>query len=396
MNTTNKIIVAIPHSHTWFWTQTCIACLKIYPPIADGYNVEVIVVDNSPWSPAIRGVTDTALGDGIQVVQNSKSNKFHASALDYIVENYEFDYLMAMETDALVLRPNWLQWFVDMMRPSDFAVGMWHHEKFVNPSCTLYHGHTLREMNWWCKHHPSPDTLRWGPLFGKTSPLDNNLPLSENPAAVLEDLKGWIAGPFAEKRGWSAGTDLLERPSGQDKGPGWYEPGQQLHHWAVNNFSWIGTYTVCPTLTTKRMDGLPLQSLYGAWGQPELNEMVLPAGRLADGPSGHDHMRALEAVELFGNAYAAHMWGGTRALDIVKHDVTCQFVKANTPFWLAREARYWRHVVPEDIQYETLKLIRKYGWHYTGQSNTVDGGNDRDRAAVEMIRMHYQDGGVEW
>lgn len=369
-----RIIVAIPFSHAWFWGQTCVASLMRHMPHAEGYSVRIVVVNNSPWSPAIKGISETRLGrlPGLHVVTNYKTNRFHASALDCIVERFSFDYLMALETDVVVARPDWLQWFLDQMKPTDYAVGMWHHEQFVNPSCTLYRGDVLRDMNNWCKHHPDPNALRWGPLFGKSAPLDANLHLSENPAEILNNLKDWIAGPFAEKRGWPAGTELKEQPSGQMKGSGWYEPGQQLHHWAVQQGH---TYTVCQSMTTNREgDNLPLQSLYGT-------EMP-------------DPQRQLEARELFGNCYAAHLWGGTRALDILKHEVTCQFVKANTPMWLAREARYWKEAVPQDIQHQTLDLIKKYNWHITGQGSPVV--SDRDREAAAFVRDCYKGGGVEW
>lgn len=368
-----KVVVAVPHSHTWLWSTTCVASLHRNPPVARGCDVEVVVVDNSPWSPSIKGITNTRLGNGVTVVTNKKSNKFHASALDQVVEDFSFDYLVTLETDVLATKPTWLQWFIDQMKPTDYAVGHWHHESFMCPSCTLYRGNVLRGMLTWCKTEAPQDELRWGPDFSQTMPLDNNLPLSENPAAVLENIKGWVCGPFAEKRGWPAGTRLSQQPSGQLKSGGWYEPGQQLHHWAVDQ-GW--TYTVCPTMTTNRSDNLPLQTLYGS---------TMP-----------DPLRQLEACELFGNAEAAHMWGGTRALDILKHPVTCQFVKSNTPMWLAREARYWREVVPQDVQAQTLDLIRKHGWHITGQSNDVPGGNERDRAAVEYIRECYAAGGVTW
>lgn len=337
----------------------------------------MVVVNNSPWSPAIRGVLETKLCHDmglvyVDVVSNHKTNKFHASALDCVIESHDFDLLMALETDVLALRPDWLQWFVDMLQPTDFAVGAWHHEQFVNPSCTLYWAKALREMAVWCKIGAPQDELRWGPEFANSAPLDNNLRNVENPRAVLENLKDWIAGPFAEKRGWPAGTTLKEPSSGQLKGPGWYEPGQQLHHWAVESGY---TYTVAPTLTTKRHgDELPLQTLYGS---------TMP-----------DPQRQLEAVELFGNAYTAHMWGGTRALDIIKHLVTCNFVKSNTLYWLAREARYWREVVPPDVQSQTLDLIRKYGWHYTGQGS--DHVSERDHEAAAFVKECYEAGGVTW
>ena len=368
-----RIIVAIPHSHSWFWTQTCIASLMRNPPLADGYSVKIVIVDNSPWSPAIKGIRNTSLGnlEGLHAISNYKSNKFHASALDCIVERFDFELLMALETDVLALCPTWLQWFVDQLRPTDYAVGMWHHEQFINPSCTLYRSDVLRKMMRWCWDGAPQDKLRWGDRFMESAPLDNNLPLNENPAAVLQDMKGWIAGPFAEKRGWPTGTILKEQPSGQMKGPGWYEPGQQLHHWAVEQGH---TYTVCPSLTTHRSDNLPLQTLYGA---------TMP-----------DPQRQLEAVEMFGNAETVHLWGGTRALDIIKHPVTCQFVKANTPGWLAREARFWKSVVPSDIQKQTLELIQQHGWHITGQGS--DHVSDRDREASNFVKECYEAGGITW
>ena len=374
-----KIVVAIPHSHTFFWTQTCLASLKRNPPLADGYYVEIVVVDNSAdWSPAIKGLTETELGEDVIVFPNYKTNKFHASALDCIVEKFDFNLLMALETDVLALRPTWLQWFVDQLRPNDYAVGHWHHERYINPSCTLYRGSVLRDMLEWCrpgslyKSHAPQDELRWGENFSKADPLDANLKLNENPAAILKDMKSWIGGPFAEKRGWTEGTVLKEKPSGQEKGAGWYEPGQQLHHWAIEK--WFN-YTVCPTLTTM-VNNVPVQTLYGT--------------------SMPDPQRQLEANELFGNAETVHLWGGTRALDILKHPVTCQFVKAHTPGWLAREARFWKAIVPPDVRAQTLDLICRYGWFITGQGNTIDGGSQRDKEAAEYVKQCYEIGGVTW
>lgn len=393
-----KIVVVVPHSHSWFWTQTCVASLYRHWPYASGYDVRVVVVNNSPWSPAIKGITDTDLGRKVEILQNHKSNRFHASALDCVVEMYDFDLMMALETDVIATKDGWLQWFVDQLWYTDYAVGMWHHEQFVNPSCTLYRGNVLRDMLEWSKPNglyriaAPQDELRWGPEFSKSGPLDHNLHNAENPAEVLRDMKSWIAGPFAEKRGWPAGTRLKEPPSGQLKGPGWYEPGQQLHHWAVERGH---TYAVCPHLTTKRLDGVPLQSVYGGWGKPEMLTTYPESGRLSRlEEQGYDHQRQLEARELFGNGYTTHLWGGTRALDILKHPVTCQFVKANTPIWLAREARFWLEVVPQAVRQQTLDLIRQYGWHTTGQG-TPD-VTDRDREAADYVRQCYAAGCVVW
>src|SRR6185436_6492690 len=178
-----KIVVVIPHSHTWLWTQTCVAALHRNPPKANDCEVEICVVDNSyEWSPAIKGIAETKLGEGIKLWANHKANKFHASALDDIVDNVEFDLLMALETDVLALRPDWLQWFVDILGDQHFAAGHWHHEQFINPSCTLYRGSVLREMNAWCKANTKAE-LRWGNNF------DDVLEIPEEDVA-------WIAGPF--------------------------------------------------------------------------------------------------------------------------------------------------------------------------------------------------------
>jgi hypothetical protein len=353
-----------------------------------------VLLRTEDWHPVMHALNRQLNHDKVNIKSTIGRLDLFAraiTALDTVVNRFDFDYLMALETDVMTIGPNWLQWFLDQMRDTDYAVGMWHHEQFVNPSCTLYRGDVLRRMQRWCWDKAPQDKLRWGDKFMDRAPLDNNLPLTENPAAALQNIQDWIAGPFAEKRGWPTGTVLKEQPSGQMKGPGWYEPGQQLHHWAVEEGY---TYTVCPSLTTFRHDHMPLQSVYGRWGQEELRKTYPPSCRLGVGEHGYDHQRQLEAVELFGNGQTVHLWGGTRALDILKHPVTCQFVKANTPQWLAREARFWKHVVPADIQAQTLELIQRHGWHITGQGS--DHVSDRDREAAEYVKQCYEAGGVTW
>lgn len=355
-------LVAIPHSHTWFWTQSCVSALTRYPPRAEGVECHIVVVDNSwDWSPAIRGVEETKLRKRVSILRNTKPRKFHASGLDCVVENYEFDYLMALETDALVLRHGWLEWFLGQMGDNTSAVGHYHHEGFINPSCTLYRGSVLREMSAWCKANNEP-VQNWGESFGNTRFLKVD---------GGEDMVS-LQGPFAETRGWPPGTVLKQQPSGQCKGPGWYEPGQALDHWAGEK-GWAGV--VCPNVTTFLQPGLPTQTLYGITEDPRRN---------------------LEVQEMLdGQAYACHFWGGTRALDLLKHPVTDGFVLANMPFWLEREARVWNTVVPGDVRAETLALIKKHGWHTRGIA--VPGAEaitDRDWEAVRTIEGHYRSGGV--
>lgn len=370
-----KVVVCVPHSHGWLYPQVSVSSLLKFPPLASGVESQIVVVDNGVgWSPAIRGITDTRLGEKVTVFDNPKGNKFHASALDAVIEHFDFDYLMAWETDVVALKHGWLQWFMDNLRdggfdegqtPPDYAASAWHHEQFCNPSCTLYRREVLDRMMDFCKNHPDPYTLRWGDRFSLTAPLDNNI--SDQRAA--ESVREWICGPFAEKRGWPEGTVLKEPPSGQFKGPSWYEPGQQLHHWAVNAGY---TYTILPTATTEMgHHRVPTQTFYG---------ITDPFGR------------NLEIHEMWGKAWTVHLWGGTRALDIIKHPVTDEFVKQYTKFWLEREARFWRDSVDPDLQKETIELIRKWGWHYRSQGGLEV--TDRDREAARFVQDCYAGGQV--
>ncbi len=278
-------------------------------------------------------------------------------ALDTVIDHVDFDLMMALETDVVPLRADWLQWFVDQLRDDYWAAGHWHHENFISPSCTLYRGSVLREMNQWCKDNKEP-VMRWGENFEKEMTFPG----------TWED---WVAGAFAEKRGWPEGTKLKESPTGQCKGHGWYEPGQQLHHWAVEKGL---PYCVCPTSTTHFPPShLPLYTFYGMNKQDEA-----PVG--------------LVLSQMNGMAYTVHFWGGTRALDIIKHEVTDQFVKGNMPFWLSREAKFWLECVPEDIQFQTIKLIREHGWHYHGwHTHEI---TDRDREAAEYVNSIYRKCGI--
>jgi hypothetical protein len=364
------VIVAIPHAMTWFYTQTCVECLRRYPPVADGCECYIVVVDNSwDFSPSYRGITETDLSYFVKVVQNPKPNKFHASALDHVVETYDFDYLMTLENDVCVLRPDWLQWFMNNLEtdPKWYAVGHWHHEGFINPSCTLYRGPVLRDMLAWCKTNASLK-LRWGDNFEKTEDLIYRLP-HESEATKRRALE-WISGPFAERRGWPEGTILRERPTGQSKGPGHYEPGQLLYHWARENGD-LG-YLAMNTFTFEHHPGFPLQTLYGH-GK---NDREYQLDELLGGPS-----------------YASHFWCGTRGLNILKHDYDDSFEEAFASFMLQREARFWRQVVPDDIQRQTLALVQSHGFMTASKRQAKITAEDRNAEAY--VVECYRKGGLD-
>jgi hypothetical protein len=357
-----RCVIAVPHSHTWFWTQVCLSCLERFPPAAEGVECRVVVVDCSPWSPAIRGITDTRLGEKVTVIDNPKPNKYHASGLDTVVERFDCDYLFTLETDVAVLRPDWLPWFVAQLErnPDWFAVGHFHHEGFVNPSCTLYRAWLLRSMAEWCRANDS-DVMRWGPDFSLSETI-------KEPAVAAS-----VRGPFAEKRGWPQGTRLREPPTGQLKGYGWYEPGQALYHWCREDGD--RGYLACPTFDTFK-DGDPGWPIHTYYGQ--------------DMPEG----RPYELRELFdAGPYACHFWRGTGALNVLKHKIDYdpkeyQFLE----YCLPREARFWSQAVDPGVQKDTLALIHKHGWHVTGCMTPEV--TDRDRMAVRLVEDQYRKGGV--
>ncbi len=322
-----RVVVCIPMSHGWLWPQTCLSALKRYPPIAR--DCKIVVVNNAAdWSPASKGITHTRLGEGISVIDNPAPypGKCHGTALDAVVKGYEFDYLFALETDTVVLRPNWLDWFMEQLASDCFAAGHWHIEQFINPACTLYRGSVLRDMLAWCQDNTT-GIFRWGPNFEKASVCMDCHPIN-------------LQGPFNERRGWPAGTALRETPTGQCKGPGHYEPGQALYHWARNE-GW--NYRAVPTATAWKALHWPFQTLYGE-GQPFDREYEL--GEL---------MKA-------GTAYACHFWLGTGGLNILKHPITAHD-RRFMEYGLAREARFWLQGVDADVREQTIALIRKHGWH---------------------------------
>lgn len=340
-----KILCVLPHSHTWFWTQTALCSFLDKPPGLENAEIQWLVVDNSyEWSPTYYGYEAIAEHYGTRHLifrDNTQVSKFHATALDFAIETFDVDYLMALETDVLALKDGWLAWYFTRMRETDYAVGAWHHEAYVNPSCTLYRGTVLREMAAWCRANESP-IMHWGPDFQFVGTLPDGLARS--------------MGPFAEKRGWPPNTLLKTAPSGQLRGEGWYEPGQQLHHWAEEHGY---TWTVLPTQT-----------------------IIDPERQI---PTGTFYLPQADAP--IDTALTAHLWGGTRALDLLKHPVSDPTVLQNFTFWLAREARYWKAIVPPEVQAETLRLIRKHGWYSRPMT-------ERDVAAVATVQAAYADGGV--
>src|SRR3990167_10197228 len=103
-----KIIITFAMSHTWLWPQTCLTQIKKFNPGVE--DCEIIVVDNAwDWSPAVRGLGLFY----VTVVNNQRQSKWHGTALDYVIDTFDADYLFTMESDVMVLRDGWLKWYLD-------------------------------------------------------------------------------------------------------------------------------------------------------------------------------------------------------------------------------------------------------------------------------------------
>lgn len=341
----NKVVIALPIAHTWLLQDACLSQLTKFDP---GFsNIKLVVVTNShDWCPSYENVVDWSMRDDlpfpIEVIKNDRNAAWHGTALDCVIEHYDADYFFAMEPDVLILSDDWLTWFLRKMEsePNCFSVGHWHGEGFINPSATLYRMDLLKEAFREFRSNKDPN-MYWGPNFER----------SENIIAHYERFLDDV-GPFSEKRGWPPGTQLKgPTPTGQLRGPGWYEPAQQLHHWAVEKgFSYVSVpcrHDIDPT----RM--IPVGTFYGE--DPDF--------------------------------YCVHIWGGTRCLDILKHPVSDPTVSNNAEFWLRREAALWKQVVQTDRQEATLQLMREKGWYNRPMT-------EREEAAVRTVMGYYEKEGV--
>jgi hypothetical protein len=352
-----RIVVAITHAMTWFWTQACVSALKrhLTPAITDAYDVEIVMVDNS-WdnSPSIYGITKTRLGEGIRIINNHQVSFCHSAAMDIAFkQSWPMDYFIPIDNDCIILKPNWFNEFMSRLRPTDYAVGGWHHQQWVYPSFAVYRGAPLKAMAD-ASAANKEYIYRWGDQFNQTAPFDEG----------HEEL---VSGPFSERRGWPAGTVLKETPTGQLKGPGHYEPGQQFHHWAVQAGY---TYSTCPARTIRDdYRNIPLGTFYGVE---------------QDSPMGYDESRDA--------CWAMHMWAGTRALDMINKrggDLNDHAIISNVDFWLEREGGWWLNQVDADVRTATLALIKQYGW-------TIQPRPDGRPDSEIRIKRWYQEGGVKF
>lgn len=340
-----RIVITVAHHHTWLWTGSFLETLRQFPPpVIPGFETRIVVVNNSPGNPSIRVVTDTELGAGVEVIENTRPYLTHGTALDSVVEKYQPDYLFTLETDVLLSRKGWFEEFFARLEAEDaFVAGAWHHESFINPSAALYRGGKLLTMRAWCL--AQTPTMRWGERFAQTTEFDNWAEMASQ------------SGPFNCRLGWPEGTTIFPAPSGQMKGPGHYEPGQALFHFGMAS----GGKNAQIETTTVHDRGIPVGTYYGPREWP----------------------------------WMVHHWGGSRSFGLLEfaddHPANADPTnRDNREFWLRREAEIWLRTVPEKAREQTLALMRKYGWYHSTRENMTP----RQQHAVNVIEGAYRSAGV--
>jgi hypothetical protein len=213
--------------------------------------------------------------------------------------------MFTMETDCRACQDNWLDWFYSFIRGSDGMAGFfWEEGKNhynINPSGTLYSMDMLEQFQAEVRANDSDIVYHYG---GKI--------------LRLEDVQhGPKLGVFSEVRGIENPTreQLVEIKKGIPH-PGWYEPGAYLYYRALGEYETVA---------------VPCDHLFKNWA----DKHFAPCGTYYGGQ---------------GNPYYIHYWGGTRAWDDLKHEVTDPFVKDSAPHWKEREHQLWIDTVPKEYR----------------------------------------------
>jgi len=298
--------VVIPFGYTPRWLQTVISSLKKFKNERD---FDIIVMNNTPERPDIRAILDTPLGEDVQVCVPPASQRGHGGALDHAIQMVKTPFMFALESDCVVLRDGWLDWYASFIRDKYTAMAGWFwcageevddERHYINSSATLYDNQILRRLRSECRQNP--DTII---AYG----INNEKRMDHKHSAkkILEK----EMGPFSETRGYQQVYPVCPKP---DKW--WMEPGAWLYYRA--SCQW---------------------------------ECARVPGDIVYNPPG---MQPEYQLNYYGDsleeAYAFHFWGGTVAHNFEKHLVTVPWEAQAMQWWLMREHDQWELWVPEDIR----------------------------------------------
>jgi len=324
----SKIAIALAHGHATKWLQVVIHSLKA---MKNDVQADIFVAHTWPGHPSIKAITETELGEGVTVIDCQKRMTSHATALDEIleyIEDKDYDYMFATETDCRACQNGWLDWYYNYMA-KDEKIGMagffWRevdsrgvpHHYNINPSATLYRKDMLLQYHKECRENNSGTF--WHPLAdrdekdGKEPPMDVNI---KEVAGVFSETRG-IKDPSPRQR-----EEIL---SGVPYAA-WFEPGAWLYYRALDDWKHLR---------------MPVDHVYIYFKGYRTPEATYYGGR--------------------AGVKFIHYWGGTRAWDHLKHPVGDYFVKSCSPMWLDREHMIWEQTVPEKFRKIVPEIYKEMG-----------------------------------
>lgn len=309
-----KVAVAMAHGHAAKWLQVAINSLK---STKNETPFDIYVAATWPNHESLKAITETDLGDGVNIITCQRRLHSHATGLDEILDviaEKDYTHMFCMETDCRAVKDGWLDWYTSFVEdPSHGMAGFFWHEGDrhynINPSGTIYRKDML--LKYHQEVRENKENMFWHPRGNKHG----------NDGGMDPTIKD-VAGVFSETRGIKhPNHDQLDQILRGVPQAAWYEPGAYCYYRMLGEYGGVS---------------VPVDHIYCTYGNHTAPEATYYGGK--------------------GDPYFIHYWGGTRAWDHLKHPVTDGFVKGCSPYWLDREDTIWRQFVPEKY-HATVKAI---------------------------------------
>jgi hypothetical protein len=287
--------VVIPFAYTPRWGQIVVASLKEFKNSLDFY---IVMTDNSPEGDYIKAVTETSLGEDVNVVVTPPLQRWHAGGLDYMIPFVETPYFFSLETDCTIQMEGWLDWYASFVKDEYVAMVGWFWmlgeniddgRHYINSSATLYSTRILKILLEECRKNPDT-TISYGMNYEYRK-------FNEHWANIVKE---GFAGPFSEQRGFLHENYPYPRP---DKW--WQEPG----NWLFNRVSCQWECVRVPGAMVPRDEPHSPDVKYNYYG------------------------------DSYEEAYVLHYWGGTVSHNFDKHEVSTAWEIDCLEWWLRREYR---------------------------------------------------------
>ncbi len=316
----------IPHAYGTRWSQICVASLKAYKNTSE---FDILMIDNSPGHPSIKGISETRLGDGVRIVQPKSNDTGHQLALDQAIDIVERPWFIAFESDVRVMRAGWLDWMFSFVKDDYTAIVGWYWKDpanchdlrhYISPAGSLYRTSILKMLKEECLRNPDL-VCCYGRDMSKRINFREQYP---HTSGKLIPEKNW--GPFCECRGFGN-----VYPYAKDRDYWVMEPGNWIYNRCVMQWECVH---------------LP--------GDMAVNDEIPSAANLGL-PHKYTYVGPSEA-----EAYFRHYWAGSVSKDFLKHPIP-KYQAVRIPYWMQREYRIWNEVVPEDVRKQTVEN----GWAMT-------------------------------